>query len=688
MFNKKTLPPENDWEVGSCVSYQLLQYYQNDRVKRDISVSPIVAAMAALSLQSREATDNRISIHFDHDFTAGLQTFGLHQGYSLFTVLLAGWSTLMSRLFGHGNVMISVPATGELCSERRDMLVDRQQLTLYLTEPLNTETLLAQIEAKISDIPLSFEQIAGRVVSGDCAVRRPVFQISFSRNHTAHDLAEISDTTKQQIEPSDFNLMLCKANGCLEGQLIYTAADADRETVRHYVVYWKQLLHGMMVDCYQPVQTLPLLPDSERRQILYDFNPISNENGTSQFIHQFVEQQAAHDPEMLAVIADNQSICYGELNRKSNQLAYWLMERKVRPESRIVIALPRGPEQMIAVLATLKSGGTVVPVDPNDSDERLQFILADSAPQVLISCNTILPRFGKLHDGLMVIDVHSVPRPWELGYIDNINPIHLGLKSHHLACIIYTSGLPKGVMIEHRGLCHLAGTHQETFSVGPGCRVLQLDTVHGDTSLFESMMGLCSGAELHLTEQQQGEPLLQVLRTREITHALLSLPALLGLNPTKPLPDLQVLITANNSGSPMQLAPWLDGRSVYTAYGLVETAGWASARLLTRSFDRSPLLGKPIINTPVYILDPQGEPVPIGVSGELYIGGNGVARGYLNRPELTAERFVDNPFDKQANARMFRTGDLGRWLPDGTIEYLGRTHNRSRSPDDQIRPGV
>ncbi|WP_459583150.1 amino acid adenylation domain-containing protein, partial [Dickeya oryzae] len=335
-----------------------------------------------------------------------------------------------------------------------------------------------------------------------------------------------------------------------------------------------------------------------------------------------------------------------------------------------------------------KAGGAYVPLDPAYPAERLQYMLADSAPVVLITTTVLNARMTA---DCPVIALDTPVQPWATCPADNISPAVVGLTPRHLAYVIYTSGStgqPKGVLVEHRGLCNLSQAQIRLFNAGAGSRVLQFSSLSFDASLFDIVMALCSGAALYLPRGRLlGETLTQFMQQQRISHATLPPAALSSLNPAQALPDLAVLVTAGDAISREAIAPWCAGRAVYNAYGPTEATIWASTFALHQPYAGQPPIGYPVENTKIYLLDGHGQLVPVGVTGEIYIGGVGVARGYLNRPDLTTERFLDDPFAHEPGARMYRTGDLGRWQTDGTLEYLGRNDSQVKIRGFRIEPG-
>ncbi|WP_033581533.1 non-ribosomal peptide synthetase, partial [Dickeya zeae] len=404
------------------------------------------------------------------------------------------------------------------------------------------------------------------------------------------------------------------------------------------------------------------------------------------------EQQATQQPDTVAVVFDGQSLRYGELNRRANQLAYWLIEQGVRPDQRVAIALERSVELVVALLATLKAGGAYVPLDPAYPTERLQYMLADSAPTVLITTTALNSQIAA---DCPVIALDTPVQPWATCPADNISPAAVGLTPHHLAYVIYTSGstgLPKGVQVEHDSVVNLwAGLEQAVY----GSVALQRVSLNASPSFdasVQQLVQLASGRTLVIVPdaiRQNGEQLhewmtQQALEVFDCTPSQLALLMAAG-----PLPPS--LCTVLLGGEAIGTAQWqllasLEEVAFHNVYGPTECTVDSTHTRITGQTTR-PHIGRPMANRRVYLLDANHQPVPVGVTGEIYIGGVGVARGYLNRPDLTAERFLDDPFVTEPNARVYCTGDMGRWHADGTIDYLGRNDDQVKIRGFRIEPG-
>ncbi|WP_186435624.1 non-ribosomal peptide synthetase, partial [Xenorhabdus innexi] len=408
-------------------------------------------------------------------------------------------------------------------------------------------------------------------------------------------------------------------------------------------------------------------------------------------LHQLFEQQVLDTPEATALVSNGQSLSYRELNQQANQLAHALIASGVKPDDRVAICVDRSPDMIIGLFGILKAGAGYVPLDPDYPTERLAYILSDCAPQLLLTQAHLQPR---LHTDVPVWAMDDT------GYLNTVaqqpsynpDPSQQGLLPHHLAYIIYTSGStgqPKGVMLEHRHVVNFIHVQCDANALTPADRVLQFTSVSFDTTVSDIFATLATGATLVLRPPHLRIPdqaFSQFLRDQAITVS--DLPTAFwhlwvqemaagrcGFSPT-----LRLVLVGGEKAERRHFNSWLALPETQScrwinSYGPTETT--VNATMWKPDSQTAPLagnvpIGYPLTNTRVYILDTQGQPVPIGVAGEIHIGGLSVARGYLNRPDLTAERFIADPFSPHTNARMYKTGDLGRWLPDGTIDYLER----------------
>ncbi|PHM69304.1 Amino acid adenylation [Xenorhabdus kozodoii] len=660
--------------------------------QRDFWCKQLAGAPALLTLPTdrpRPAVQtfvgDQVPVHVDAGLLASLKALGQRHNTTLFMTVLSAWSLVLARLSGQEDVVIGTPVANRPQHELEGLIgffVNTLALRVTVHDDFSVADLLALVRERAlaaydhQDLP--FEQVVEALQPERNLSYSPIFQVMLALNNTpakALTLPNLQLSTVEQPHRNahfDLTLSLTETEAGLVGALEYAADLFDTATVERMIGYFTNVLTAMVTDETQPIATLPMLPASERHQLLGDFNATQVAFPQDMLIHQRFEAQAAQHPDSLAVVFEDHTLSYGELNRRANQLAHHLIALGVRPDDRVAICVERSLEMGVGLLAVLKAGAAYVPLDPTYPADRLAYMLDDAAPGVLLTQATLRDKLDSSLPVVLLDNPEPLPTTQPTG---NPDPHTLGLTSRHLAYVIYTSGStgqPKGVMIEHRGLCNLITTQQNTLSLTTDSRVLQFASNSFDASIWEYCMALMSGARLYLAKRDHllpGTILAGYLAEQAISHILLSPTALAAMDS---LPDtLHTLLVGGEACPPTLVKRWSAGRQMLNAYGPTESTVCATLYSCVAG-DNPPPIGRPIANTRIYILDAHGQPVPVGVTGEIYIGGAGVARGYLNRPELTAERFLVDPFSSEPDARMYKTGDLGRWLPDGNIDYLGR----------------
>ncbi|MGE8414854.1 MAG: amino acid adenylation domain-containing protein [Pseudomonas sp.] len=434
------------------------------------------------------------------------------------------------------------------------------------------------------------------------------------------------------------------------------------------------ILEQGLEDTGLAVQGFSLLTEADSAR-LRQWNATDRPAATEQRIHARIEAWAARTPDAIALIAQDQTLSYAQLNQQANALARHLQELGVRPDDRVAIVARRSPQTLVGLLAILKAGAGYVPLDPAHPAERLAYLLKDCAPVAVLVQQDLRQHLPALTMPLVELD--SVQ--WQPGIA--ANPQVPGLTPRHLAYVIYTSGstgLPKGVLVEHQSLSGLVDWHCEAFDLRPGRQTSCLAGFGFDAMAWEIWPTLCAGATLHLAPVSDGpedlDSLLAWWRAQPLDVSFLPTPvAEYAFSRHTGHPTLETLLVG---GDRLRQPPLAQGFTLVNNYGPTEATVVATSGTIEPGAALH--IGRPIANTRIYLLDEQRRPLPIGVPGELYVGGAGVARGYLERPELTAERFLDDPFSEVPGARMYRTGDLACWRQDGTLEYLGRN-------DDQVK---
>ncbi|MFC1439472.1 amino acid adenylation domain-containing protein [Streptacidiphilus sp. N1-10] len=451
------------------------------------------------------------------------------------------------------------------------------------------------------------------------------------------------------------------------------------EAVSRLAEQLEQLLTALATGLDRRVGEIELLTPAQRELVLREWNgaPVPLEPAT---MAQLFERQVARDGGATALICDGTQLSYTELNERANRLAHHLADAHgIGPDDRVALALPRGTDWITTVLAVTKTGAAFIPIDLAYPADRINHILADARPGLLVTtAQTGLAQTGLAHRRTLHLDDPEVQNA--LGHEPAGNPAP-DTRRQHTAYVIYTSGstgTPKGVAVTHQGLAALSHAQTTQLNVTPDSTVLQFSSPGFDAIVFECAMALLTGARLVLAPGESrlpGEQLVELIAEHGVTHATLIPSVLAALDP-EAVPTLTTLVVAGEALTRPLLDRWSAGRSMFNAYGPTETTIWATVSPDLRPGD-TPVIGRPIVNTQVYVLDQALRPVPPGTTGELYIGGDGLARGYVNQPRLTAERFVASPFGTPGS-RMYRTGDLARWTDDGQLEFAGRA-------DEQVK---
>ena len=635
----------------------------------------------------------------DSKLTQELKALSQQSGCTLFMTLLAAFAVVLSRYSGQTDIVIGSAIANRNRREIEGLIgffVNTLALRLDLSEKPSFATFLKQVQTVTQDAyehqDLPFEMLVEELQLERKLDRNPLVQVGFILQNAANEAWKLPGLTIEEMSWEldsarlDLEVHLSEVNDGLTGLCCYNIDLFDGSMIARLLEHFQNLLRAIIVNPQESVSLLPLLSKQEQKQLLVDWNQTQADYPKDTCIHQLFEAQVERTPDAIAVVFEEQSLTYTELNHRANQLAYYLRTLGVGAEVLVGISLERSLEMIIGLLAILKAGGAYLPLAPDYPIERLQFMLEDSQVSFLITQRSLLAVLPPSQANVICLDeieeqVSQYPQ-------DNLQS---ELTSSNLANVIYTSGStgkPKGVMVEHRGLVNLASSQIQSFAVNHNSRVLQFASFSFDACISEILMTFGSGATLYLAQKDAllpGQPLIERLVKNGITHVTLP-PSALVVLPKESLPNLQTLIVAGEA-CPLDLVKqWSVGRNFFNAYGPTETSVCASIGQC-RPEDLKVTIGKAIANVQIYILDSHLQPVPVGVSGELYIGGVGVARGYLNRPELTQEKFIANPFSNDPGSRLYKTGDLARYLPDGNVEFLGRIDNQVKIRGFRIETG-
>lgn len=633
------------------------------------------------------------------ELTGALRSFAQEHQLTVNTVVEGAWALLLSAYSGEEDIVIGAITSGRPADlPGVDSMVGLFINTLPVRVRISaTDTLvpwLRKLQENHADMR-RYEYSPLVQIQGWSEVPRgvPMFENLFVfENYPLTELLREEQWSLEvqevrDVEKTNYPLTLVANPGPqLSLRLCYEYPRFDDATVTRMLTHFRAILENIVAHPMQHLSQVQLLPDSERRQIIYDWNDSRAEFPDGQCAHKLFEQQVARTPDAIAVDAEGIQLTYNELDRRANQLARYLRKLGVGPERLVGICVERSPEMIVGMLAVLKAGGGYLPLDPSYPMERLQFIVDDADVEVLLAQKSQAEQLPENRARLVYLDQ-------ELPLIaqESDQSIDAGATADSLAYVIYTSGStgkPKGVMLSHRGVANLASGMGRTLDVRSGRRVLQFAALGFDATVEEVFKTLLNGATLCLAERYSlmpGPPLVDLLTKQAITTITIP-PSVLAALPDATLPALQTILVAGEACAADVVARWARGRNFFNAYGPSEATVCATITLCEAEREAPPI-GRPLDNVQVYLLDKFLRPVPVGVRGELYIGGIGVGRNYLHRPTLTAEKFIPNPFDVEPGARLYRTGDLARHRPDGQIEYQGRTDNQVKVRGYRIEPG-
>ena len=665
-----------------------------------------------------------------------LTQFCQQHNLTLFMLFLASIQVLLARYSGQDDISVGTPVANRGRSELEG-LIGFFVNTLVMRTDLSGNLSFIEIVQRVREVALAayahqdvpFEHLVDALHLERDLSRPPLFQVMFTlqNNALAPEESQTIRLGKQQAASIsakfDLTFGVITSQQGIECGIEYNTDLFEDETITHLLLHWQNLLTGMLSTPQAPVLNLPLLSQAERQQILFDWNATHSSAPTDHSLQALFEQQVMRTPDAVALVAEESYLTYDELNRRANQLAHALHSRGIGPEGAVGVALERSLLLSISLLGILKAGGAYLPLDPSYPVERLAFMLAKSQASVLLAVEGQATWIDKLEAALPPVgeSSHGSPQRTEVIYLDCAwesqaastsepignypasNPSSTILPDT-LAYIIYTSGStgePKGVMNTHRGICNRLQWMQAAYQLDGNDRVMQKTPTSFDVSVWELFWPLLTGAQLVMARPEghrDSAYLVELIARQQIT-TLHFVPSMLQVFlEEEVLQDCTSLRRVICSGEALPFA--LQQRffqrltaELHNLYGPTEAAVdvtyWPCQ---PQTYPGIVPIGYPIRNIQIYLLNSAMQPVPAGVAGELYIGGIGLARGYYRRPDLTAERFVPNPFvesttDAPWKMRLYRTGDRARHLPDGAIEYLGRIDHQVKLRGFRIELG-
>jgi amino acid adenylation domain-containing protein len=545
---------------------------------------------------------------------------------------------------------------------------------------------------------LPFEKLVEELQTERDLSRSPLFQVMFVLENEQETRLEFPGVSLNVVEVEsksakfDLTVELQETSNGINGWFEYNADLFDADTIGRMIGHWEVLLAGVVAQPNQQISLLPILTEAERHQLLVEWNDTDVDYPKDKCIHQLFEEQVERTPDHVAVVFEDQQLTYRELNARANQLAHYLQKLGVGHEVLVGICLERSLELAIAILGILKAGGVCVPLDPTYPEERLAFMREDTQIRILLTIESLLEVTPKYIDHIVCLDTEWASIALEV----RITPANT-VTSDNLAFVFYTSGStgkPKGVMITHIACCKNKLHDHATYQLEESDRILLKSSISFAAFLTEFFWPLLSGATVIMAEmgvEQDSFALVKLINKQKITVIGFSpsiLQAFLEKNKIKSCKSIRYVF-CNSETLPIELKNLFFSSlnaNLQCIYGLTETGLATFWDCRPESNHRIIPIGRHTANTKIYILDSSHQPVPVGITGQLYIGGDGLARGYLNCLEITKEKFIPDCFFNQLSKRLFKTGDMARYLPDGNIEFLGRMDNQVKIRGFRVEP--
>ena len=634
--------------------------------------------------------------YLDAELTADLKALASSTGSTLFMVLEATFALLLSRISNQTDIAIGTPTANRNTCDLEPLigffvntLVLRNQLDGNPTvrELLQRTKQMALNAYRHQDIP--FEHLVEALQPARTMSHSPVFQVMFGLQNTPSTVLELPNLTltpvpiQGETAKFDLTLLMFETPDRLEAVWEYSGDLFEAETIDRMAGQFQTLLSQIVQQPDAPISSLSLLSPTERQQIVYDWNNTAVDFADTFLLHAGFEAQALQSPDAIALFYEEESLTYEQLNDRANQLAHLLHQLGITTDVLVGVYAERSPEMVIAVLAILKAGGAYVPLDPTYPADRIADTIADAQMPLILSQSHLLEKLPPHPAQVLCLD-QPIAATYATTNLDR------DLSPDQLAYVIYTSGStgkPKGVMIFHRGAVNTNLDINHRFAIQPCDRVIALASLSFDLSVYDLFGFLAAGAAIVLPHAQDAlNPMrwLQLMHQHQVTFwntapAVMEMLMASVTRQAQRLPDSLRVVMMSGDAISVTLPDQIRSHAspaiqVYSFGGATEGSIWSICHAIDRVEPEwtSIPYGKPIANQRFHILDAQLNPVPVGVAGELHIGGTGVALGYFRRPELTAQRFIADPFFDEPNARLYKTGDRGRYLADGTIQFLGR----------------
>jgi amino acid adenylation domain-containing protein len=684
---------QRQWLVGDVLESQLSYW------KQQLSGAPPLLELPTDYPRPPQPSYRgaQLTLTISQSLTKALKRLSQQTGTTLFITLLAAFNTLLYRYTQQDDIVVGSPIANRNRMELEG-LIGFFANTLALRTDLSGNPSFRELLERVrqvafgayahQDVP--FEKLVEELQPERNLSYSPLFQVMLVLQNAPRSAQRLADLHLQPepVENAtakfDLTLSMSETAEGLRGVLEYSTDLFEAATIERMVGHFQTLLEGIVANPEQSIATLPILTAAERQQLLVEWNETQTDYPRDKCIHQLFEEQVERTPDAIAVIFEEQQLTYQQLNRRANQLAHHLQTLGVGRDQLVGICLERSIELVVGLLGILKAGGTYLPLDPTYPQPRLAFMVENAQAQVIVtqdSLRQVLPP-AAAHVVCLDTDWSTIAQQPTASPCSAVQP-------QNLAYVIYTSGStgqPKGVLLNHRPLVNLVAWQVATSTLPVGARTLQFTPVSFDVSFQEIFATWCAGGTLVLIADDQRKDaiaLIECLQDSQIERLFLPFVALQHLaeiaqSRHQVCPALREVITA---GEQLQITPaiaqWFSQHPhcrLHNHYGPSETHVVTAYPLSAdpQTWSALPPIGKALPQTQLFVLDPQGQPVPIGVAGELFIGVEDAVRGYIHRPDLTQSRFIPNPFRPNGGDRLYKTGDLVRYLPDGNIEFLGR----------------
>ncbi len=636
--------------------------YWVKKLERDVEATEL-ATDYARSASGAVETES-FGFELSRDVSLRLAKLAGDSPFLIYAALMAGLNVCLQKYTGARRIKVGSPAR----QKDEETPVNALAIVTDVDSNATFRTLLMSVRETLieaySKQNYPYERLLRDLNLDNITNRGPLFGITLALKDFHGELPTLNVDATITIE---------KHGEAITGTIEYKNKLFRRETFDRFVSHYANVLTAVTANVNVLVRDIQILSEAEQQQLLVDWNNTTAPRPRISCLHEMFEAQTVRTPNAIAVETAKGRITYRELDERATRLAANLIARGVMFEDIVGVSIERSSEMIVALLGVLKSGAAYLPLDPTYPRERLEFMVQDADVKFLLTAENLAMDF----ESRAVIDPFE---PWPMSAPRNA------------AYVIYTSGStgqPKGVVVQHGGVCNMVAAQTRAFDVQRESRVLQFASFGFDASVSEIFMALTVGATLYLADKEilaAPESLTQLLNEQRITTVTLP-PAVLNLLNPNDFPTIKTLITAGESCSAEIAIAWSKGRRFINAYGPTEASVCTTMHVHDQTDTGAPPIGRPIANMRVYILNADLQPVPIGVAGELYIAGDGLARGYLSRPELTAERFVPDPFSSNAGERLYRSGDLCRWSTSGEVEFVGRVDNQVKLRGFRIELG-